>query len=215
MFEGCADIQAWEVANFISKEPPTNQLPSTLSNIVPCHSLTKLKTQISSTRQLFPDLVTPKQGLEELLLRKQQNSKITKHDSIKFIFDGELIENENKKWEFLMFDTIYFDGKLMVGRDYLERLEKCYMFKSKNRFYQGFFDRAKSTLQMFTGMRVRKELAERYARSGRERVSKGEQQNGAAEVSNLDVNVSRGREGSAPGNLEGDSQVLMIYSVQI
>ena len=199
--------------NCITKNPPNTQPPSTLTNIVPCNSFSKLKTDIFSTQRLFPDLATPKHGLEELLLRKQQNSQILKQDSIKFIFDGELIENENQKWEFLMFDTIYFNGKVMVARDYLERLQKCYMFKSKNRFYQGFFDRAKSTLQMFTGMRVRKELAERYMQNGRERVPERDQQSKKSEVSNPNANINR--EGSNPRNLERDSEVLRIYTARI
>lgn len=106
----------------------------------------RFSSALEEISMLF-DEESRRKALEEWLLRKGQSARGQRDSKFRYIFDGELVLNENKEWEFLMFDTILYDEKLVTNQNYVQRLNYCQIFSGKSQFYQGFFKRAKNPHQ--------------------------------------------------------------------
>ena len=151
--EGLIDSTDWDLANNLQRTNPNSTSQSNFHKMRPnlLYQLDPqmIKNTLKGTQTLFQGVTDENDMFEEWQLQRKKNKEHSTKFDIKFIFDGELIQNRNGDWEYLMFDTVMFQKKLVVHQDYARRLQGCNKFSNRCRFYGSFFKKALDCSRQF------------------------------------------------------------------
>jgi hypothetical protein len=159
LIQAMVDTSDWKLSDLLMTKSGEVHVQEDIAKMMQFKKLYKVNEELfgnilENTSRLFEGVDTDQKKFEEWIMRKQENADLPeKRVQARFIFDGELIVNENKEWEYLLFDSLVYDRKMVIDRNYEERLKYCQIFSGKSQFYQGFFSRAKNPNQFIVKLK--------------------------------------------------------------
>lgn len=158
LVQAVVDTSDWKLSDMLLTQEQESLQSQDASKMMRFKKLYQVNEELfrnvlNNTGKLFEGVETQQQKFEEWVLRKEDNTDSEKKAHARFVFDGELILNENQEWEYLLFDTLVYNRELVIDKSYFERLSFCQVFSGKSQFYEGFFSRAKNPHQFINRLR--------------------------------------------------------------